>query len=274
MKKEESIKLADGRIVLRGPWIDGTGYWKSEGRFNVRIYVISPAMLQHSEKYGDSIIILEVKIYLSYIGTINLPEIKLMNQELWTKDLVTQVARTLRQSKAASSQETEYVVAKLSRMFEKDKELILGDGRRLVGDLQFNLESDKESSAGHENLQVWGNVKDPKTEGVERINLFTVKHLFTLSWPYTSRQTPTYVKNKEVWCKKLEFLVINYLNLLVGFATQPLEEQMAKIVTNLVSHSEWAVICQAVFQKLLSFDPDLKDDQRVAQALELINEVS
>ncbi|MBI5733631.1 MAG: hypothetical protein HY973_01665, partial [Candidatus Kerfeldbacteria bacterium] len=212
---EKKCILADGRIVIRGPWINRSGYYLvSTHKFRIGIYAISQEMLQHNEKYGDNLDILEVGVPVGFCGNITLPKIQILNQELWTRDLLTEVIRVLRQSNEYSQRVTEYVAGKLSRMFEKEKELILKDNNRLVGDLDSSLGWGKGSSPGHEDLQIWGNIKNPQTGNTEKTNLLTINDLYILIWP-GSTKTPTYVKNKEIWCKKLEFLVINYLNLLV-----------------------------------------------------------
>lgn len=144
------VELANGRQVRRGPWFE---------RNEVGIYVISETMLQeHGKQWGDCITILEIKIPADYfIGTLALPEIKIINKELWTEDLLAEVVRVLRQStedekmldhgetrvlcekSSAYKKSIEYIITKLSGMFKEEKKLILEDGRRLIGDLEFKL---------------------------------------------------------------------------------------------------------------------------------------
>ena len=287
--EKKYIELADGRQVRRGPWIDKSGFWRmSERGFRIGVYAISEHMLQHGEQWGDVIILLEVEIPVNYSGTVKLPIIRVTNKELWAKALTTEVVRVLRQStrdqKALDygkiriikqsgryKKEIKYIVGKVSRVLEKEKELILPDGRRLVGDLGFTLDWSRETIA-HDDLHVWGNIKGPTTEETERTLLLTIKDLYHLLWPGSIKE-PSWTKNKEVWCKKLEFVVVNYLNLLVDFASPPLKKQIRAIVSVLAGKSEWAVICHNVLQKLLSLNPEDREDEKITRALELIDEV-
>lgn len=271
--EKKRIKLADGRIVLRGPWIDRSGIWAlKDAGFRVGIYAISPATLQYGEKFGESITILEVHIPAYYFCDIYLPRIEILQKELWTKDLMDEVIRELRQSDIGlrGQRAIGYVIAKLSRAFEKEKELVLENGR-LIGDLEFSTGRGKE--IGHYDLNVLGDIKDPKTGKVQKTTLLTIQNLYPNFWPGPAKR-PDYVKNKEFWCKKLEYLVTNYLNLLADFAGRPIDEQISKIVRDLASRSEWSVKCHNIFQKLLSISPDLREDEKISKALELIEEVS
>jgi len=267
--EKKYIKLADGREVRRGPWIDQSGFLLTQEKFRVGIYALDPATLVYrgGEKWGDSITILEVKIRANY-GSVKLPEINIFEKGLWTKDLTTEVIRVLRQSDK-DKKVIGYVIAKLTG---KEKELILGDGRRLLGDLEFSLHSNRDAIA-HNDLTVFGNIKDPKMGEMEKTTLFTIKYLYLFLWPGSDKR-PTWTKNREIWCKKLEFVVINYLHLLVDFAVAPMNKQISEIARDLADKSEWAVVCHSVFQKLISLSPEVREDERIRQAVELIEEIS
>ncbi len=267
--EKEYIKLADGREVRRGPYIDQGGFLSIEGKFRVGIYALDPAMLLYrgGEKWGDSITILEVKIPANY-HSVKLPDVNILEKGLWTKDLTTEVIRVLRQSDK-DKKAIGYVIAKLTG---KEKELILGDGRRLVGDLEFSLHSNSDTFV-HDDLTVFGNIKDQKMGEMEKTTLFTIKYLYPFFWPGSDKR-PTWTKNREVWCKKLEFVVINYLHLLVDFADAPLNKQISEIARDLADKSEWAVTCHSIFQKLIGLSSKVREDDRIKQAVELIEEVS
>ncbi len=285
MKQEtrECIRLTDSRLVLRGPWVQNR-YGFNNDTIEIGIYVISQSMLEIGEKWGDVLAILQVKIPDSMNGA-NLPKVEIAtNTKLWTKELIVAVEQVLRESCQIKGNEygklvvgdkgphykrtIEYAIKKLEIAFQNELELVLEDGRRLVGDLESDM-----NNCFEETLHVWGNVKDPATQRSERLLVFTAKDLHPFLWPGASKK-PSWTKNKEIWCKKLELVVVSYLNLLASFASHPLNEQIAAIARNLSINSEWSVICHKVLQHLLSLPPESREDERIAKAFKLIEQVS
>jgi hypothetical protein len=93
------------------------------------------------------------------------------------------------------------------------------------------------------------------------------------AWPEPEKQ-PYCVKHPEIWCKKLEFLVITYLNMLVAFSAHHFGKQIGAIAQKLTNQSEWSVMVHQLMQKLLTLDPDAREDERVRQIFELAEQLS
>lgn len=278
--KQEQIILADGCLVMGGPWIN-PNFMRSlgDGGFSVDISVIKPGLLKEEEKhpsvnYRYRLHILDVKIATNY-HTVSLPKIKCFEEGLWTKDLAKAVAMAIKESRECSGrrQMVDYVVGKITGRFEKEKEMPLNDGRILVGDLSFVSEWDEDELMGSEYLRVIGKIKEGSSGATENATLLTIKHLFHNRWPGPDKRVRS-IKNKELWCKKLEILVISYLNMLADFNDNFFCEQIGKIAQSLTDRSEWSVAVHQLMQKLLILDSNARDDERVKQIFALAGELN
>lgn len=262
MEKKQII-LTDGRELKMGPFVYQGGFSVGSGKFEVNISVGRPG---EEKRWWKSIKIMEIEIPNNYFS-IKVPEFKKFEEELWTDELLAEVIEALKKSDS-HKMVISYIVDKLTL---KKKELNLGNNLKLIGDLWFKTKS-SEGCISELDLIIYGNIKNIETEKAKETILFIAKHLYPYYWPGSSR-TPGYDKNKNIWCKKLEFVVINYLKLLTKFACSPIDRQILKIAGNLTNGTEWSRKCSYFMQELRNLDFDLRNDSRLKKAFSLINEV-
>jgi len=225
MKENTELKFADGRVIRKCPRVK-KNYLRG-GRLGTAVDVVVGIDTDYAHRFDDELVAAEITVPATY-HTVGLPRVEIINKELWPKELVTEVIRRIKESYELrdNPKALEYIVSKLTNAFKKEKEMELSDGHLLIGGLDYKFDYKGTPSAGYENLFVLGNVKRLATGVIENMPLLTIKNLFTLGYSFGFRTDPSYENNKDVWCKKLEFLLISYLNLLAGFSGYDLNKQI------------------------------------------------
>lgn len=225
---------------------------------------------------GHHVTILEISIP-PIISGISLPSFQVLRQDIWTVDLVRAVTKLLR-DQTTSPQAFAYLAESLEANFSVPKELHLSDGSTLIGWLDYSY-GYGDRPPRYE-LQVIGKISDGKGKTIDEdlrratpVTLLTISNLSSEPWPVPA-SPPHFEKNKAVWCKDLESLVIRYLRQLAMFADSFIAEQLTKMIAKIENDSDWAKSCRTVHKRLRQLSPKRQADPRIAEAIRLIATVS
>ena len=251
------IVLPDGREVRRGPWIERCF---EPGKFRIGIYVVKPG---ENERFNqENVAILEGQVPRHHFG-IQVPSLEILNEGLWCDDLRQAVIDVLRRSdfyKPAVG----FIIAKLISDGNQSR-LILDNGLVLVGNLYFRT--------AFSDLCILGDILDAAGQ-CKKTALFRILNLRQDFWPSLLPVNPGYDRNKKLWCKKLEGVVVSYVNSLLPFTKPPMDKQIQTVLGNLGSRSEWSKKCRLVYSSLVGIDFDHRNDPRLVEAFRLIDEVA
>ena len=254
------VKVADGREVLRGPWINWFGWSKR----HMGILIGRPDL---PEIWGEKINILEFNIP-NYMASPALPAITIKNRELWTEELLMAVIKCLAKEPEASKTNTFKHLPNLIKADFYQKELKLNDGRVLIGPLYFDMVCSR-IGPRYDNLQILGRLKNSAGQ-TEEVCLLTICNVQTIFWPPSNKIEITLEPNKSLWCVKLEHLIILFLELLSEFSPSEIRMQILNARNLLQDKTDWAKICRQLCDGLLKLPPGQRDDPALTEALQII----
>jgi hypothetical protein len=201
---------------------------------------------------------------------IAMPTLKILEEQVWTQEILGLVISLLK-DQAKQMPVFSHLANMLAEIFSQPKSLRLGDGRFLLGSLICKYGRD-EQQFSHWALKIMGMVSDAPDQAPVAEVLFTVGNLVD-NWSPIPHH-PSIKKNRAVWCKGLESLVIPCLRQIWAFADAAIVQQLDKVIAKVENESEWARFCREVNSLLISIPFDRQQDLRIAQAVELISQVA
>jgi len=241
----------DEEALSRSPQIEQqvvfSNYWEYRVNFVIKKPTISDDKFPNC---GSGEITILKCVVPKILHRITLPSFEVFFWDsLWNESLLEAVIKALKESRQAAFG---YIADSLPS-FGLPKELRLPNNSILIGRL-------KSTNPYFGKMEISGFIRTPDGITSEQ-TLFSIENLDECCSIYLTR-APFCKKNKSIWCKELEKLVIEHLKVLVKFCDKNLAKKLSTITARLEKNTIWIERVRRLDEALRRLNPEQRKNPR------------